>query len=53
MENKQKKERVLEIDPEKIKEGMCEIVALNKKKFSVCKEEGKLKIFPISQQRKE
>jgi len=43
---KDKKDELLEIDPEKIKEGICKIISLNNKKFSVCKEEGKLKNIP-------
>ena len=42
----QDKKKVLTIDPKKVKEGTCHILELNKQKFSVCKEKGKLKIFP-------
>jgi len=42
----QDKKKVLTIDPKKIKEGTCQIFELNKQKFSICKEKGKIKIFP-------
>ncbi len=44
-DNKEEKE-VLMIDPENIREGTCQIVEVNEQKFSVCKEKGKIKIFP-------
>lgn len=43
---KQKKKKVLTIDPKRVKEGTCQIFEVNKQKFSVCKEKGKIKIFP-------
>lgn len=49
MENKGKKEKFLVIDPEKIKEGTCKIIDTDKSRFSICKEKGKLKIFPTTE----
>lgn len=48
-----KKEKFLVIDPKKIKEGMCKIVDLDRKRFSICKEKGKLKIFPTIEDKEE
>ena len=44
-ENKEEK-KVLTIDPKNIREGTCQIFEVNEQKFSVCKEKGKIKIFP-------
>ncbi len=46
----EKRKKVLTIEPDKIPEGACIIKEslLDKDiKFSICKEDGKIKIFPI------
>ena len=48
-EKKQKKKKVLTIDPKKVQEGTCQILEVNEQKFSVCKEKGKIKIYPSSE----
>ncbi len=45
-----KKKKVLTIDPEQIPEGSCiikESLIDQNQKFSICKENGKIKIFPV------
>lgn len=46
---KKSAKKVITIDPEDIPEGTCKIYKSDrfKEKFSVCKEDGKIKIFPI------
>ncbi len=44
------RKKVFAFDPEKIPEGNCiikESLINTNQKFSICKEEGKIKIFPI------
>lgn len=43
----EKKKPVLTIDPKTINEGVCEIVNFGDDKVAVCKENDKLKIFPV------
>ncbi len=46
----EKRKRVLTIEPDKIPEGTCMIkdsLIDNKQKYSICKEDGKIKIFPV------
>ena len=46
----EKRKKVLTIEPDKIPEGTCMIkISLidKKQKFSICKEDGKIKIFPV------
>lgn len=46
----EKKKKVLTIEPDKIPEGTCvikESLIDNSQKFSICKEDGIIKIFPL------
>lgn len=46
----EKRKRVLTIEPDKIPEGTCVIkdsLIDKKQKYSICKEDGKIKIFPV------
>lgn len=46
----EKRKKVLTIEPDKIPEGTCvikESLIDNNDKFCICKEEGKIKIFPV------
>jgi len=46
----EEKEKVLTIDPDKIKEGSCSIMKFYDEKLAVCKEDNKIKIFPIMEE---
>ena len=45
-EAKEEKNRII-IDPKELHEGTCQIRKLGKGKVSICKEDGKIKIFEV------
>ena len=52
----EKRKKVLTIEPNKIPEGTCiikESLLDQKQKFSICKENGMIKIFPVIEQESE
>jgi hypothetical protein len=49
--SEKKKESVLIIDPKEIKEGSCIIQSSGEQLFSICREDDKIKIFPVEQSR--
>lgn len=51
MADKDEGGNVLTIDPKKIKEGTCRILEFpkTKERVSVCKEDGKIKVYPIEE----
>ena len=46
---KEEKNRIV-IDPKELNEGTCHIRKLGKGKISICKEEGKIKIFEVTKE---
>jgi len=40
----------IEIDPSKLREGTCQIKKFGKGKVSICKEDGKIKIFEVDKE---
>ena len=50
-ENKEQEQtRTIEFDPEEIHEGACQIRKLGEGKVSICKENGKIKIFEVEKE---
>ncbi len=52
----EKRKKVLTIEPNKIPDGTCiikESLLDQKQKFSICKEDGVIKIFPVVEQESE
>lgn len=53
-DEKKEVKKVLEIDFKKMEEGVCYIEELSTgDKWAICKDEGKIKIFPIKEKEKE
>ena len=42
--------KTIEIDPKEISEGACQIRKLGDGKISICKENGKIKIFEVEKE---
>ncbi|MBT9149046.1 MAG: hypothetical protein AAGB97_03105 [Dehalococcoidia bacterium] len=50
MTQEKPKEKVITIDPKEVREGACHIRKWGEGKVSICKENGKIKIFEIEKE---
>ncbi len=46
----EKQNKSVEVDPEEIHEGACQIKKFGAGKISICKENGKIKIFEVEKE---
>jgi len=52
-DQKEKRLKIIEFDPNEIHEGSCRVytsVSDVKERFAICKEKGKIKIYPIEKE---
>jgi len=49
-DEKQERTREIEIDPDELREGTCHIRKFGEGKISICKEDGKIKIFEVDKE---
>ncbi len=49
-DEKQERKREIEIDPDELREGTCHIRKFGEGKISICKEDGKIKIFEVDKE---
>lgn len=50
MEKAETKEKAIIIDPKELREGTCHIRRWGERKVSICKENGKIKIFEVERE---
>ena len=50
MTQEKREKKVITIDPKEIREGACHIRKFGEERVSICKEDGKIKIFEIEKE---